>query len=71
MDGNGRKETKERKKRVRDKYTEEIKVPIFWDITLCSPLKANRRFGGTCFLQLQDRGVSQSRNQHEAGSYQT
>jgi hypothetical protein len=27
---------------------------IFWDITPCSPLKINRRFGGTC-LHLQGR----------------
>jgi hypothetical protein len=25
---------------------------IFWDITSCSPLKANRRFGRTCRLHL-------------------
>jgi hypothetical protein len=23
---------------------------IFWDITLCNPLKVNRHFGGTCQL---------------------
>jgi hypothetical protein len=28
-----------------------IKSYIFWDITPCSPLKVNRRFGGTCRLQ--------------------
>jgi hypothetical protein len=27
-----------------------IKIPIFWDITLCSPLKINLRFRGTCRL---------------------
>jgi hypothetical protein len=26
---------------------------IFWDITTCSPLKVNRRFGGTYRLHLQ------------------
>jgi hypothetical protein len=26
--------------------------PIFWDITLCNPLKINRRFWGTCRLQV-------------------
>jgi hypothetical protein len=26
---------------------------IFWDITPCSPLKVNRRFGGTCRFHLQ------------------
>jgi hypothetical protein len=28
---------------------------IFCDITLCSPVKINRRFGGTCRLHLQTR----------------
>jgi hypothetical protein len=27
-----------------------LKSAIFWDITPCSPLKVNRRFGGTCRL---------------------
>jgi hypothetical protein len=27
--------------------TKVMNNPIFWDITLCSPLKINRRFGGT------------------------
>jgi hypothetical protein len=30
-----------------------MKSPIFWDIMLCSPLKVNRHFGGTCRLHLQ------------------
>jgi hypothetical protein len=29
---------------------EVMKNSIFWDITPCSPLKVNRRFGGTCRL---------------------
>jgi hypothetical protein len=29
------------------------KATIFWDITPCSPLKVNRRFGGTYRLHLQ------------------
>jgi hypothetical protein len=44
---------------------------IFWDITLCSPLKFNKRFGGTYRIHLQGRGISQTRYQHEAGSKQT
>jgi hypothetical protein len=36
---------------------------FFWDITLCSPLKVNRHFGGTCRLHLQGRRISQARNQ--------
>jgi hypothetical protein len=35
-----------------------------------SPLKGNRRFGGTCRLHLQGQRISQTRNQHEAGSKQ-
>jgi hypothetical protein len=38
---------------------------VFWDITLCSPLKVNRRFGGTHRLHLQGRRISRARNQHE------
>jgi hypothetical protein len=29
-----------------------MKSSIFWDITLCSPLKVSRRFGGICHLRL-------------------
>jgi hypothetical protein len=32
-----------------------MKSTIFWDITPCSPLSVNRRFGGTYCLHLQDR----------------
>jgi hypothetical protein len=44
-----------------------MKSSVFWDITLCSPLKFCRRFGGTCSLH-QGRITSHVRNQHEAGS---
>jgi hypothetical protein len=30
-----------------------MKSSVFWDITLCSPLKVNRRFGETYRLHLQ------------------
>jgi hypothetical protein len=40
------------------------KSPVFSDITSCSLLKVNVRFGGTCNLQLQGRRLSQVRNQH-------
>jgi hypothetical protein len=30
-----------------------LKIIIFWDITPCSPLKINRRFGGTYRFHLQ------------------
>jgi hypothetical protein len=32
-----------------------LNSPTFWDITPCSPLKVNRRFGEKCRLHLQDR----------------
>jgi hypothetical protein len=41
---------------------------VVWDITPCSPLKANRRFGGTCRLDLQDSRISHPRTEHEACS---
>jgi hypothetical protein len=44
-----------------------IKSPIVWDMTPCSPVKANRRFGGTYRLRLQRRRVSQARNKHKLG----
>jgi hypothetical protein len=44
-----------------------MKSPIFWDITSCSLLKVNRRFGEIC---VQSRRISQGRNQQEAGSKQ-
>jgi hypothetical protein len=37
----------------------KIKSSIFWDITPCSPLKLNQRFGGTCCLHLHGRRISQ------------
>lgn len=30
---------------------------VFWDITRCSPLKVNRRFGETCRLYLHGRRI--------------
>jgi hypothetical protein len=39
------------------------KSTIVRDITPCSPLKVNRRFGGTYRLHLQGRKLSQPRNQ--------
>jgi hypothetical protein len=48
-----------------------MKSSIFWDITLCSPLKDNRCFGGTCRLHLQGRRKSHERNRREASSKQS
>jgi hypothetical protein len=42
-----------------------MKSSIFWDITACSPLKVNWRFGGTCRLHLQGPRISRTRNQRE------
>jgi hypothetical protein len=42
-----------------------MKSTIFWDITPCSPLKVNRRFGGTYRLHLQGRRISRAGNQRE------
>jgi hypothetical protein len=48
-----------------------MKGSIFWDITPCSPLEVNRRFGGKCRLYLQGRRISEVRNQREAGGKQS
>jgi hypothetical protein len=49
----------------------EVKASIFWDITPCSPLKVNRRFGRTCHLHLQGRRIRQARNQRERRPFNT
>jgi hypothetical protein len=43
-----------------------IKSTIFWDITPCSILKVNRRFGGIYRLHLQGRKISRVRNHLES-----
>jgi hypothetical protein len=43
-----------------------LKSSIFWDKTPCSPLKVNRRFGGIYRLHLEDRRISQVRNNCES-----
>jgi hypothetical protein len=45
-----------------------MKSYILWDVTLCSHLKINRRFGGKYCLKLQGGRISQARNQHETNS---
>jgi hypothetical protein len=37
-----------------------MKGSVFWVITSCSPLKANRRFGGKCNLHFQGRRICQA-----------
>jgi hypothetical protein len=49
-------------------YTQNFKNSIFWSIIPCSPLKVNWHFGGTCQLHLHGWRVSQTRNDHGAGS---
>jgi hypothetical protein len=43
-----------------------MKSTIFWDITPCSPLRVNRRFGGTYCLRFQGGRISRERNQRES-----
>jgi hypothetical protein len=47
-----------------------MKSTIFWDMTLCSPLSCNRRFGGTYRLHLQGRRIISARTSRQAGSKQ-
>jgi hypothetical protein len=39
---------------------------IFWDTTSCSPLKLNRRFGGTCLLNVQVRRMAQEESDKQS-----
>jgi hypothetical protein len=43
-----------------------MKSTIYWDITPCSLLNVNRRFGGTNRLHLQGGKISRARNQRES-----
>jgi hypothetical protein len=45
-----------------------MKSYVFRDITPCSLLKVNRRFGGICCFHLQGRSISQERNQCETST---
>jgi hypothetical protein len=47
-----------------------MKSSIYWDVTPCSPLKVNRRFGETYSLHLQGRRISRARNQHKEDTKQ-
>jgi hypothetical protein len=40
---------------------------VFWAISPCSPMKVNRRFGGTYYLHPQNRKRNEGRNKYEAG----
>jgi hypothetical protein len=48
--------------------TAVVKMSTAFSVTTCSPLKVNRRFGGTCRLHLHGRRKKQKRNQHEISS---
>jgi hypothetical protein len=48
------------------KTMKNLKNTIFWDITPCSPLSVDRRFGGTYRLHLQGRKIRWARNQRES-----
>jgi hypothetical protein len=43
-----------------------MKNSVLWDIPPCSPLKVNRRSGGTCRFRLHGSRVNQARKQREA-----
>jgi hypothetical protein len=45
------------------KIRENLKSTILWDITPCSPLEVNRRFGRIYKLHLEGRRISRTRNQ--------
>jgi hypothetical protein len=47
-----------------------MKSSIFWDVTPCSLLKVNQRFGGRCRHHLQGRRKSRARNQLDSGRNQ-
>jgi hypothetical protein len=42
-----------------------LKSSVFWDVTVCSPLKVNRCFGGTCHIHPQGWEVSQAGNKQK------
>jgi hypothetical protein len=48
-----------------------MKISIFWDLTLCSPLKVNRYFGGICHLHLQGRRKGKQETSMKAGGRQS
>jgi hypothetical protein len=47
-----------------------FKICVCRNITPCSPVEVNRRFGETRRLHLQGRRLRQRRHKHEAGSQQ-
>jgi hypothetical protein len=53
--------TAETRSRLKFHTCLSVKGAIFWYTTPCSPLKVNRRFGGTCRLHRQGRKISRTR----------
>jgi hypothetical protein len=54
-----------------DILTEVVMKSYIWDTTPWSPLKVNRRFGGTCWFLLQGWRIIQARNLRQASSKQS
>jgi hypothetical protein len=48
-------------------FVSNVKISVFCDVTTCSQLKVNLRFGGTCHLHLQDLKMGRTRHQREPG----
>jgi hypothetical protein len=48
-----------------------MKSSIFWDITLCSPFKGTRRFGGTCRLIFMVEEYAEQETSVKAGGKQS
>jgi hypothetical protein len=44
----------------------EEEATAFWDVTSCSPLNVNQRFGGIYRLHIQGRTITRERNQRES-----
>jgi hypothetical protein len=51
-------------------WTIGLKSTVVLDVTPCSPVEVDRRFGGTYCLNLQGWTVSQARNQEQTGDKQ-
>jgi hypothetical protein len=54
--------------RIRGSQALAMNSIVFWDIILHNLFKIDRCFGGICRLHIQNRMISQVRNQHQAGN---
>jgi hypothetical protein len=68
MQRNSSKETRNKKVHVGFEVLKAVimKSTIIWDLTLCIPLKVNRRFGGTYLFHLKGRRISRARTSIKA-----